>query len=161
MTSGRRSSNSPHFGTSFPAERARIAQLPVERVDVRLHGVEVRLPAEGTRRAGAGSGEQQEGSGVTRATVSADGETITVQIPLTFRKCGGRKRVVTPDVAEWALRWRAENVMVRALARVFHRGEWRSSGCRQFEPQTKRCVNSTIAQPRLSSTVLKCATNEM
>ena len=32
-----------------------------------------------------------------RATVSADGETITVHIPLTFRKRGGRKRVVTPS----------------------------------------------------------------
>ena len=28
---------------------------------------------------------------MTRATVSADGETITVHIPLTFRKHGGRK----------------------------------------------------------------------
>jgi hypothetical protein len=38
---------------------------------------------------------------MTRATVSADGETITVHIPLTFLKRGGRKRVVTPDGAEW------------------------------------------------------------
>ena len=37
---------------------------------------------------------------MTRATVSADGETITVHIPLTFRKRGGRKRVVTPDGAD-------------------------------------------------------------
>lgn len=28
-----------------------------------------------------------------RATVSADGETIIVHIPLTFRKSGGRKLV--------------------------------------------------------------------
>ena len=39
---------------------------------------------------------------MTRATVSADGETITVHIPITFRKRGGRKLVVTPDGAEWA-----------------------------------------------------------
>ena len=36
---------------------------------------------------------------MTRATVSADGETITVHIPMTFRKRGGRKLVVTPDGA--------------------------------------------------------------
>ena len=36
---------------------------------------------------------------MTRAKVSADGETITVHIPLTFRKRGGRKLVVTPDGA--------------------------------------------------------------
>ena len=57
-----------------------------------------------------------------RATVSADGETITVHIPLTFRKRGGRKLVVTPDGAEWAPRPRVDNPMVKALARAFR---WR------------------------------------
>jgi hypothetical protein len=59
---------------------------------------------------------------VTRATVSADGETIIVHIPLTFRKRGGRKQVVTPDGAEWAPRPRVDNAMVKALARAFR---WR------------------------------------
>jgi hypothetical protein len=59
---------------------------------------------------------------VTRATVSADGETITVHIPLTFRKRGGRKRVVAPDGAEWAPRPRVDNAMAKALARAFR---WR------------------------------------
>ena len=57
-----------------------------------------------------------------RATVSADGETITVHIPMTFRKRGGRKLVVTPDGAEWAPRPRVDNAMVKALARAFR---WR------------------------------------
>ena len=35
-----------------------------------------------------------EGSGVKQARVSADGETITVHIPLTLRRRGGRKLVV-------------------------------------------------------------------
>jgi hypothetical protein len=56
---------------------------------------------------------------VTRATVSADGETIIVHIPLTFRKRGGRKLVVTPDGAAWASRPRVDNAMVKALARAF------------------------------------------
>ena len=34
-----------------------------------------------------------------RATVSIDGERITVHVPMTFRKRGGRKRVVMPDGA--------------------------------------------------------------
>jgi hypothetical protein len=59
---------------------------------------------------------------VTRATVSADGETITVHIPMSFRKRGGRKRVVMPDGAEWALRPRVDNAMVKGLARAFR---WR------------------------------------
>ena len=57
-----------------------------------------------------------------RVTVSADGETITVHIPLTFRKRGGRKLVVMPDGAEWAPRPRVDNAMVKALARAFR---WR------------------------------------
>ena len=52
---------------------------------------------------------------MTRATVSAAGETITVHIPLTFRKRGGRKLVVTPDGAEWAPRPRVDNATVKAL----------------------------------------------
>jgi len=60
---------------------------------------------------------------VTRATISADSETITVHIPLTFRKRGGRKRVVTPDGAAWAPRPRVDNAMVKALARAFR---WRT-----------------------------------
>ena len=59
---------------------------------------------------------------MTRATVSADGETITVHIPLTFRKRGGRKLVVTPDGDMWAPRPRVDNAMVKALARAFR---WR------------------------------------
>jgi hypothetical protein len=59
---------------------------------------------------------------VTRATVSADGETITVHIPLTFRRRGERKLVVTPDGATWAPRPRIDNAMVKALARAFR---WR------------------------------------
>ena len=59
---------------------------------------------------------------MTRATVSADGETITVHIPLTFRKRGGRRLVVMPDGAEWAPRPRVDNAMVKALARAFR---WR------------------------------------
>ena len=57
-----------------------------------------------------------------RATVSADGETITVHIPMTFTKRGGRKLVVTPDGAEWAPRPRVDNAMVKALAPAFR---WR------------------------------------
>ncbi len=57
-----------------------------------------------------------------RATVSADGEIITVHIPMTFRKRGGRKLVVTPDGAAWAPRPRVDNAMVKALARGFR---WR------------------------------------
>jgi hypothetical protein len=57
-----------------------------------------------------------------KLNLAADDETITVRIPLTFRKRGGRKLVVTPDGAEWAPRPRVDNAMVKALARAFR---WR------------------------------------
>ena len=66
---------------------------------------------------GAAGGQRRDA-----ATASADGETITVHIPLTFRKRGGRKLVVTPDGAAWAPRPRVDNAMVKALARAFR---WR------------------------------------
>ena len=59
---------------------------------------------------------------MTRATVSADGETITVLIPLIFRKRGERRLAVSPDGAEWAPRPRVDTAMVKALARAFR---WR------------------------------------
>jgi hypothetical protein len=58
----------------------------------------------------------------SQVTVSADGETITIHIPMTFRRRGGRKMVVTPDSAPWASRPRVDNAMVKALARAFR---WR------------------------------------
>ena len=92
------------------AEQARIAKL--------------RLRANGVHKVAGAENRRAAGSGVKRATDSTDGETITVHIPLTFRKRGGRKLVVTPDGAAWAPRPWVDNAMVKALARAF-----RSSGC--------------------------------
>jgi len=48
-----------------------------------------------------------------------DGRTLTVRVPLTLRKRGGRKQVVTPEGANWgALRPRVDNTMVKAIARA-------------------------------------------
>jgi hypothetical protein len=56
-----------------------------------------------------------------QAEASAD-SSITVHIPMTFRKRGGRRVVVTPDGTPWAPRPRVDNAMVKALARAFR---WR------------------------------------
>ena len=55
-------------------------------------------------------------------TVAGDDRTITVHVPFAIKKRGGRKLVVTPDGASWALRPRVDNAMVKALARAFR---WR------------------------------------
>jgi hypothetical protein len=58
----------------------------------------------------------------TRATASEDAQMITVHVPMTFRKRGGRKMVVTPDGAPWAPWPRVDTALVKALARAFR---WR------------------------------------
>jgi hypothetical protein len=58
------------------------------------------------------------------AEISQDGSTLTVRIPLTFRKRGGRKLVIAPQGSDtWAPpRPRVDNTMVKAIARAFR---WR------------------------------------
>ena len=47
------------------------------------------------------------------------GRTLTVRVPLTLRKRGGRKQVVMPDGAGWGQpRPRIDNTMVKAIARA-------------------------------------------
>ena len=46
----------------------------------------------------------------------------TFYIPMTFKKRGGRKLIVTPAGAPWAPRARVDNAMVKALAGAFR---WR------------------------------------
>ena len=58
----------PLWDELFPAEQARIVQLLVERVDVRMHGVEVRLRPNGLAGlvrevAGAGGPRHDAGDG--------------------------------------------------------------------------------------------------
>lgn len=57
-------------------------------------------------------------------TVARDDDIITVHVPLSFTKRGGRKQVVLPDGASsWAPpRARVDNTMVKAIARGFR---WR------------------------------------
>lgn len=58
------------------------------------------------------------------ARISADGRTLTLRVPMTFTKRGGRKLVISPDGApSWAPpRRRVDNAMIKALARAFR---WR------------------------------------
>ncbi len=58
-----------------------------------------------------------------RGDTPDDGRTLTVRVPLSLRKRGGRKQVVLPKGATWgAPRPRIDNTIVKAIARA-HR--WR------------------------------------
>ena len=52
------------------------------------------------------------------------GQTLTIEVPFTIRKRGGRKQVITPDGASaWVSpRARIDSAMIKAIARGFR---WR------------------------------------
>lgn len=58
------------------------------------------------------------------AAITSNHDNITVHVPLTFTKRGGRKQVVLPDgTSSWAPpRARIDNTMIKAIARGFR---WR------------------------------------
>lgn len=63
----------------------------------------------------------------TTATLSPDGKTITVSVPMKLRRRGGRKLIIAPDGAvtkEAAVPWppnatKPDATLVKALARAF------------------------------------------
>ena len=57
---------------------------------------------------------------MTKGALLHDAGALTVTVPMTFRKRGGRKLVIAPNGADaWALpRARIDNTMVKALARA-------------------------------------------
>ena len=74
----------------------------------------------------------------TRVTVSEDW-AITIHIPTSFKRRGGRKMIGTPDGAPWAPRPRVDNAMVKALARAFRWQQMLDDGiCGTIEDLAKR-----------------------
>jgi hypothetical protein len=65
-----------------------------------------------------------------RPTLSKDGRTITVRIPITLRHQGGRKQVVTPAGATpWIpIQPRVDNTMVKAIVRAYRWRDMLESG---------------------------------
>ena len=59
----------------------------------------------------------------TKASVSKDGQTATVSIPVTFMQRGGRKQILSPPgTTPWAPAPRLDTALVKAVVRA-HR--WR------------------------------------
>ena len=82
----------------------------------------------------------------TTATLSKDGRTLTVRVPMTFRQRGGRKLVISPDGgAAWpAPRPRIDNAMIKALARAFR---WR----RLLETGVHTTIDDLAAAERINA----------
>jgi len=78
-------------------------------------------------------------------TADTYGDTVTVRVPMTFRKRGGRKLVLAPDGAAWAPPPRAsiDSTLVKALARAFR---WR----KMLESGAVATVTDIAARERIN-----------
>jgi hypothetical protein len=64
-------------------------------------------------------------------SAAGDGRTVTVRVPISIRRRGGRKLVLAPDgtTDTWAApRRRIDNAMVKAIARAFRWRDMLESG---------------------------------
>ncbi len=77
---------------------------------------------------------------------ASDGHTITVRVPMTFRRFGGRKLVIVPEGGEVPAPEPPEldNPLIRALARAFR---WR----RQLEDGTRKSLGDIARAEKISS----------
>src|SRR5437667_12910962 len=62
---------------------------------------------------------------MTEPNLSDDGRTVTVRVPISIRRCGGRKMVLAPDGTAFPTAPNGrhlDNALVKAIARAFR---WR------------------------------------
>ncbi len=68
---------------------------------------------------------------MTEPNRTADGRTVTVRVPISIRRRGGRKLVLAPDGADVTAKpitRHIDNAMVKAIARAFRWREMLESG---------------------------------
>jgi hypothetical protein len=85
---------------------------------------------------------------MAKPKLSDDGRTVTVRVPISIRRRGGRKLVVTPDGTEVPaalVARRVDNVMVKAIARAFR---WRG----MIEEGAYGTIREIAAAERISET---------
>ena len=71
-----------------------------------------------------------------------DGRTVTVRVPISIRRRGGRKLVLAPDGAEVTtapVTRHVDNAMVKAIARAFRWREMLESGEYATITRDRRC----------------------
>ena len=75
-------------------------------------------------------------------------QTITVKVPLTIRKRGGRKTILAPDGSEaWSPGPRVDPALVKALARAFR---WR----RMLEDGSYSTIKELAAAEKINASYL-------
>lgn len=83
-----------------------------------------------------------------RGVITSDRRTLTVRVPITLRKRGGRKQVVAPEGASWGQsRPRVDNTIIKAIARAHRWKRLLESG--QFASVTELAEAEKINQSYL------------
>jgi hypothetical protein len=113
------------------------------------------------------SDPQKPNSSVLAAELSDDGSILTVAVPLTIRRHGGRKRIITlSGEPDWAPRPSSiDSVLVKALARAFRwkglieRGNYHSisdvAAAEQIsEAYIRRLLRLTLLAPPLVEAIV-------
>ena len=68
-------------------------------------------------------------SQASRASLSKDGRTVTVHIPVTFRQRAGRKQILSPSgSAPWSSAPRVDTALLKAVVRAYRWREMLESG---------------------------------
>jgi hypothetical protein len=68
-------------------------------------------------------------SQASRASLSKDGRTVTVHIPVTFRQRAGRKQILSPSgSAPWSAAPRIDTALLKAIVRAYRWREMLESG---------------------------------
>lgn len=68
---------------------------------------------------------------MTDPNITSDGRTVTVHVPISIRRRGGRKLVLAPDIVDATagnVSRRIDNAMVKAIARAFRWREMLENG---------------------------------
>ena len=106
---------------------------------------------------------------MAKPKIKSDGRTITVRVPISIRKRGGRKVVLAPDGMEHDPRslrcQRIDNAMVKAFARAFRwrelleRGEYATvveiaNAERINESYVSRLLRLTLLAPDILEAIL-------
>jgi hypothetical protein len=94
----------------------------------------------------------QEGRVIAEPNLTGDGRTVTVRVPISIRRRGGRKLVLAPDgtIDTWAPpNRRIDNAMVKAIARAFR---WRE----MLENGTHAMIAEIVSAEKINESYVGC-----
>jgi hypothetical protein len=146
----------PVWDELYPAERARILRLLIERIDVAPDGISMTLHAAGIRSlvtelAGAEAAAPEprhepvlECRRVMTKRIGLEVDTLTIRIPMRPQRRGGRKLIMTPERAAMPTpKPRPDETLVKGLVRA-HR--WR----RKIESGQAKSITDLVEQENVT-----------